>query len=192
VAFRPGTGRRDAAMSAPHIIRGPLEAGLWRKAEEIFFLSATTQRFDSEEKRQAFLDRWTGYYREWEPQRIYLAVLGGGGVAGYLTGCRDSRLARRLYRDIPYYALFEDRFGEYPAHLHVNVHPQWRGVGVGSRLVNAFVEDCAAAHLDGVHVITAPGLPNVGFYGRCGFTHSVQRVWQERKLLFLGRSLRRT
>lgn len=183
-------GFGDAAMSQPQVVRGPLEAGLWRKAEEIFFLSAATQQFASDETRRAFLDRWTGYYRECEPHRIYVAVLPDGGVAGYLTGCLDSRLARRLYRDVPYYALFEDQFEEYPAHLHVNVHPQWRSLGFGSRLVGAFVEDCGAACIAGVHVVTAPGLPNREFYRNCGFTIAVQRFWGERELLFLGRALR--
>lgn len=183
-------GWRIAAMSGPQILRGPIEAGHWRLAEEIFFLSATTQQFDSDEERRAFLDRWTGYYRECEPQHVYVAVFPGGAVAGYLTGCVDSRLARRLYRDIPYYALFEDLFEDYPAHLHVNVHPQWRSRGVGSRLVDAFVEECGTTGTAGIHVVTAPRLPNVAFYRDNGFTATEQRIWRDRQLLFLGRPLR--
>lgn len=177
-------------MSDLRIVRGPVEPDLWRMAEEIFFLSAVTQQFNGDEERQAFLDRWTGYYREYEPERIYLAVLPGGEVSGYLTGCLDSRFARRLYRDIPYYSLFEDRFAKYPAHLHVNVHPQRRSRGIGSCLVKAFVDDCEATGVAGVHVVTAPGLANVEFYQNCGFTCAVQREWRERSLLFLGRPLR--
>ncbi len=179
-------------MTQPQIVKGPVEPRLWQMAEEVFFLSAATQQFDDAEKRRAFLDRWTGYYRDCEPQRIYLAIPPGGRVAGYLTGCMDSRTAERLYRDIPYYSLFEDQFGAYPAHLHVNVHPQCRGRGIGSRLVSAFVEDCDAAHVAGVHVVTGPGLPNVGFYRDRGFTTAVQRTWRRRELLFLGKSLRRS
>lgn len=178
-------------MSIPRIVRGPVEPDLWRMAEEIFFLSAATQQFSGEKERKAFLDRWTGYYRECEPEQIYLAVLPDGEVSGYLTGCLDSRFARRLYRDIPYFSLFEDRFAEYPAHLHVNVHPKRRNCGIGSRLVKDFVGACEAAGTVGVHVVTAPGLPNVEFYRNCGFTIAVQREWRERSLLFLGRSLRR-
>ena len=177
-------------MTLPQIVKGPVEAEHWRKAEEIFFLSAATQQFDDIEKRQAYLERWTGYYRDCEPQRIYVAILPGGHVAGYLTGCMDSSAAERLYRDIPYYSLFEDQFGKFPAHLHINIHPQWRSRGFGSRLVTAFAEDCAAAELAGVHIVTGAGLPNVKFYTDCGFATAVQRRWRRRELLFLGKSLR--
>jgi len=176
-------------MGQPEIVRGPVEAGLWRKAEEIFFLSAA-QQFDSETDRKAFLKRWTGYYRECEPQWIYVAVLPGRKVAGYLTGCPDSRAAARLYMDIPYYSLFEDQFDEFPAHLHINVHPRWRSRGFGASLVNAFADDCGEAGIAGVHIVTAVGLSNVDFYRNCGFSVAVQRNWRKRKLLFLGRPLR--
>ena len=178
-------------MTQPRILKGPVEAGLWRMAEEIFFLSAAPQDFDDTGKKQAFLERWTGYYRDCEPQHIYVAVLPDGHAAGYLTGCIDSRAAERLYRDIPYYSLFEDQFGEYPAHLHVNVAPQWRSRGVGSRLVAAFIDDCDAARLAGVHIVTVAGLPNVRFYNTCGFATAVKRPWGQSELLFLGKSLRR-
>lgn len=178
-------------MTPPRIVKGPVEAGLWRKAEEIFFLSAAPRQFDDTAQKQAFLERWTGYYRDCEPQHTWLAIVPGGHVAGYLTGCMDSRAAGRLYRDIPYYSLFEDQFEAYPAHLHVNVAPEWRSRGVGSSLVAAFVEDCDAARLAGVHVVTGPGLPNVGFYNDCGFVAAVRRPWRQKELLFLGKSLRR-
>lgn len=177
-------------MTRPQIVKGPVEPGLWRKAEEIFFLSAAPQQFDDADKRQAFLERWTGYYRDCEPQQIYVAILPDGQVAGYLTGCMDSRAAKRLYRDIPYYSLFEDQFGEYPAHLHVNVHPEWRSHGFGSRLVTAFVGGCDDARLAGVHIVTEASLPNVKFYRDCGFAAVVQRPWRRRELLLMGRSLR--
>ncbi len=176
-------------MSPPRIVQGPVDPSLWHMAEEIFFLSAAIRDFDGAEQERAFLERWTGYYRECEPQRIFLAVSPDGFVAGYLTGCLDSRTAERLYHDIPYYPLFADQFGDFPAHLHVNVHPLWRGRKIGSSLVNAFVEHCEAARVAGVHVVTAVGLRNVGFYQALGFASAVQRPWQDKHLQFLGKSL---
>ncbi len=178
-------------MTAPRIVKGPVDAALWRMVEEIFFLSAAPRQFDDAASKQAFLDRWTGYYRDREPQRIYLAVRPDGRVAGYLTGCIDSCAADRLYRDIPHYSLFEDLFAAYPAHLHVNVHPRWRSRGFGARLVTAFVADCGAAGVAGVHVVTATGLRNVPFYQALGFAEAVPRPWRGRELLFLGKTLRR-
>ncbi len=157
--------------------------------EEIFYLSARRQRFAGADDKRDLLERWTGYYRESEPGRIFLALLPGGRVAGYLTGCANSREAARLYGDIPYYALFEDRFDAYPAHFHVNCHPEFRGRGIGTRLVGSFLEDCAAAGLPGVHLVTSVGARNVAFYERCGFTDALIRRWEDRDLLFLGQVL---
>ncbi len=72
----------------------------WPMIEEIFFLSSSVQTFDTDDARQRFLEAWTGYYRESEPDGIYLCLTPDKRVAGYLMGCRDSRAARRLYADI--------------------------------------------------------------------------------------------
>lgn len=153
--------------------------------EEIFFLSAGRTEFASPEARTAFLHTWTGWYLAQAPRHVWLWQDGDGTIAGYLTGCPDSAGAVELFRTIPRYAAFADLFPRFPAHLHVNVRPERRGQGIGEQLVERFATDCAAAGLAGVHAVTAPGLRNVGFYTRLGFTEAVPRP----PLLFLGRPL---
>ena len=164
-------------------------AAIWREIEEIFFLSTTATGFAEARHKQDFFQRWTAYYREQEPERIFLALNRRGHVLGYLTGCADSRAAERLYGDIAYYGLFEDLFASYPAHLHINCHPEHRGRGIGSRLIGAFLADLRRDAVPGVHLVTVPGSRNVRFYQRCGFDVSIQRPWKTRELLFLGRTL---
>lgn len=161
----------------------------WRMVEDIFFRSTSPRRYSTPAERQAFFERWTGFYRENEADRILLAIVGNGTVAGYLTGCADSRAARRLYEDLPHYALFEDQFEAYPAHLHVNCHPDHRNRGIGTDLVLRFCHDCAAEGLAGLHLITAAAARNVAFYRRCGFDVTVERRWRDRDLLFMGKTL---
>ncbi|MFQ5958148.1 MAG: GNAT family N-acetyltransferase [Alphaproteobacteria bacterium] len=163
---------------------------LWAQIEEIFFLSSPAQRFASEVEKQAFLERWTGYYRESERERIYLSLDATGRVAGYLTGCGDSTAARRLYRDIESYHLFEHLFDAYPAHFHVNCHPNFRRRGVGTALVEAFVAACVKDGVAGVHIVTGTGADNVAFYRECGLEFAVARRWRGKELLFMGRRLR--
>lgn len=153
--------------------------------EEIFFLSALRRRFASPAERAAFLATWTAWYVAHAPADLWFALTGTGSVAGYLTGCRDSAGADGLFRTIPQYAVFADRFGAFPAHLHINVHPDHRDRGVGAALVAAFAADITAARLAGIHIVTGAGARNAAFYVRNGFTEADQRG----PLLFLGRRL---
>jgi len=176
-------------ISIASLAAGNLADRHWRMVEEIFYLSSSRREFGNPDEKLRFLERWTGYYRRNEPQHFLLATAPDGRVAGYLSGCADSRAARRLYSDIPYFAVFEDLFEVYPAHLHVNCHPEFRGRGIGTALIKAFIEVCSAAKLAGVHLVTSPGARNVNFYRRCGFGFSLTRNWRENELLFLAMAL---
>ena len=157
---------------------------------EIFFESSSRTGFSSPEERQSFLERWTGFYLSRYPEDVWLWRDADGGFAGYLTGCRDSAAAEPLYRAVPGYALFEDCFQAFPAHLHVNCRDGRRGAGIGARLVEHFAAACRADGLAGVHIVTAPAARNVGFYQRTGFTERVLRDFGGRPLLLMGRRLR--
>ncbi len=179
----------DPGVTIGTIPTGATAPGLWHAIEEIFFLSAARQDFATAEDRHDFLTRWTGYYRECEPEGVFLAMASHGRVAGYLMGCADSRGALRLYRDISHYRLFEDCFEAYPAHFHVNCHPGFRNRGIGARLVETYITHCVRAGLPGVHVVTVPGARNVSFYRRCGLDVAVTRSWQGKELLLLAARL---
>lgn len=153
--------------------------------EEIFFLSTLRKGFASAEERAAFFRTWTGWYVERAPNDVWFALTDDGAVIGYLTGCKDSAGAVDLARIIPKYEVFADRFAAFPAHLHVNVRPGFRDRGVGRALVDRFAEDCRAARLPGLHLVTGVFARNVSFYQRAGFTAATQRG----ALLFLGRHL---
>ncbi len=172
---------------------GDLEApeALGREIEEILLTSANPQRVADESARAAFLDRWLTPYLEAYPDQVLLALdeAEDGRVLGVLNGCLDSAAAT-VFRDLhPYYRLFADLYEDYPAHFHVNCRPAHRSRGVGSRLVQAFVALCRDAGLPGVHLVTAPGLRNVGFYRRNGFTEAVERSEAGHSYLFLGQQL---
>src|SRR5689334_12602876 len=94
---------------------------------EIFFRSSARQTFSSAEERASFFENWTGYYFANEPTAIYLAVDSQNHLMGYLTGCTDSAVALPFFTSkIPSYSLFADQFDRFPAHLHVNCHPDAR------------------------------------------------------------------
>lgn len=56
---------------------------------------------------------------------------------------------------------------EYPAHLHINLRSNARGLGAGRRLVEAFSQDLKIRNVPGIHVHC--GEKPVGFYLKIGF-----------------------
>ncbi len=84
-------------------------------------------------------------------------------------------------------------FGPYcrrfPAHLHINLAPAFRGRGIGKALVDAFAALAAAAGAAGIHVVTGKGMRNVRFYESCGFATIGTAPWNGREVIFLGKSL---
>ena len=156
---------------------------------EIFFESSSRTVFSSESERGGFFRRWTAFYVEQCPGDVWLWRDSGGDFAGYLTGCRSSAEAGPLFTDVPGYAVFQSGFVDFPAHFHVNCRADRRGLGLGARLVECFIEDCRDAGLAGVHLVTAPEARNVGFYQRLGFTVRQSRPFGSRSLLFMGRCL---
>lgn len=160
------------------------------KIREIFFLSADPQNIsDDPAKNDAFFAKWTGYYFSYEPEWILLAWE-GDRLLGYMMVGTSSRKALSYYdTKNPSYRTFADQFDEYPAHLHINCHPNARGQGTGTFLIEDACARLQKKGLKGLHLITSPTQRNVGFYRRNGFTFELQREYKGFPLLFMGRKL---
>jgi ribosomal protein S18 acetylase RimI-like enzyme len=155
--------------------------------KNIFFLSTSIKEFSSPERKEAFFKRWCGDFIEHYPESFYL-MIEDSKLLGYLSGCLDSEKARAIV-EVPGYAVFQDVFSEYPAHLHINFHPDCRGRGLGSTLVNSFINDLKVLQIRGVHLVTSPDALNISFYKRLGFTHEIAREFNAMSLLFMGKKL---
>lgn len=162
----------------------------WRQQlEEIFFLSAVKKDFASENEKKAFLDKWTGIYFKNFSNSIFLYIA-NDKVVSYLTAAYDSAsLLEHFALSIPYYALFKDLFEDFPAHLHINTHPDYRGKNIGSILLGELKTDLVLHSVGGVHLVTSPSSANVKFYTRNGFDHQVERPFNGKPLLFMGQKL---
>jgi ribosomal protein S18 acetylase RimI-like enzyme len=165
--------------------------GLAAELDAIFFEASGTRDFESEAHRAAFRERWLGRYLTHYPEDVLLAVGTDGRVAGYLAGCLEPPTATRRFDDIAYFQAFAALIPAFPAHLHINLAPQYRGRGAGSRLIAAFVLHAEAAGSAGVHVVTGKGMRNVGFYQRNGFTLAGETVLLGKPLVLLGRALQK-
>lgn len=59
---------------------------------------------------------------------------------------------------------------EFPAHLHVNLEPEFRGRGAGAQLVDRFVQQLKAARVRGAHAsVSERNEPACRFFERLGF-----------------------
>ena len=162
---------------------------LFAQIDHIFFESSNTKTFASEAERQAFRTRWLGRYLEHYPEWAYVARTSDDEVAGYLVGSIVDPAKTPLFSDIGYFKDFAALTARYPAQLHVNLAPERRGLGIGSRLMSAFATDLARAVVPGVHVVTSRGVRNVSYYAANGFEEAGSTMWNGRELVFLGRKL---
>jgi GNAT superfamily N-acetyltransferase len=159
----------------------PDKRRLTPEIDAIFFEASNTKEFAGEGERAAFRERWLGKYLANEPQFAYVAFAGcGAPAAGYLVGSVSEPVG---------FEAFADAAWEYPAHLHVNLAPQFRSRGIGARLIGAFAADALRAGATGMHVVTSADSRNVRFYTRNGFAEVARAPVDGRELVFLGRRL---
>jgi len=164
-------------------------ADLIQGVEDIFFESSATKSFKDDGKRLAFRNKWLGRYLECYPDWVYVALGEKSKVLGYLVGCPDDPANTYLFHDLACFDAFRNQTAEYPAHLHINIHKDFRGKGVGKTLIDMFLWDLADYGVRGAHVVVPRGAPNVSFYGRCGFREIDCKQQKQDQLVFLGKKL---
>lgn len=157
--------------------------------EVVFFEASGTKSFAGKADRQAFRERWLGRYLEYDPQWAYLAFDTNGKLAGYLLGSLDDPAQTPRFEDIDYFKDFAALTLAYPAHLHVNVAPAFRNIGIGAQLIDTFSKDAARAGAKGVHVVTGADARNISFYVRNDFRELGRAKSNANEVVFLGRRL---
>ncbi|KAB2918380.1 MAG: GNAT family N-acetyltransferase [Hyphomicrobiaceae bacterium] len=165
---------------------------LMAQIDSIFF-EASGRTFEPGAEREAFRERWLGRYLQGGTDEAIVALAQDGRVAGYLVGAMENPALQDRFADISYFrAEFAGLCRTFPAHLHINLDPAFRGRGIGGRLIEAFAARAGAGAAAGMHVVTGKGMRNVRFYERCGFAERGSTTWNGREIVFLGRDLART
>jgi ribosomal protein S18 acetylase RimI-like enzyme len=152
------------------------------------------------EDRRIFLDSFYAYYTDYEPEHAWVACAGGqvvGFLTGCTDSHRsEAVLIRRLIPGVlwrlltGYYHPGKKTWryvraniaaglrGEappvdlerYPAHLHINLAAEWRGYGLGKRLMQAYLEQLKQLGVRGVHLgTTSMNEAACRLYERSGF-----------------------
>jgi ribosomal protein S18 acetylase RimI-like enzyme len=145
------------------------------------------------------------YYPIYEPQNCFIAVdKDTGQLIGYIIGTDDSehqykqfrrkmipRIVLRLlsitwwkypesYRIVRYLQTFGKEIPiekEYPAHLHINILPEYQRKGIGSRMIERFEKQMLNSGVTGIHLGTSSrNVKAIPFYEKHGY-----RIIKEQK-----------
>jgi GNAT superfamily N-acetyltransferase len=155
------------------------------EAEAIFFANAATQGFASVDERDAYRDLWFSRYIRAFPDVFLIVLNDDGRVAGYLAGSPVTDAPPLQGPD--YYRLFPQALIEAcPAHLHVNIHAELRGRGLGETLVTAFRRCCVRRGLRGFHAVTAADSRAAHFFAKCGLSPLQEIAWNGRNIVLLA------
>jgi ribosomal protein S18 acetylase RimI-like enzyme len=138
-------------------------------------------------------DIFAAPYATHEPNLAHVVDDGGGRATGYILGTADTAAFARWYAAVwlPAHAYPEPHdprdagmirihehpermvipeLADYPAHLHIDLLPEFQGQGWGRQLTTAFLSGLNDAGVDRVHLGMAT--TNTGaraFYDRLGF-----------------------
>jgi ribosomal protein S18 acetylase RimI-like enzyme len=156
------------------------------RLREIFFECSDKKEFASKDDRHKFQNKWLGHYLEQYQEHIFLSVDQQNKLQGYLTGCPNSRIDKTLMHEHPTMAVFEEHLENYPAHLHLNCHPESQGKGLGRQLIKQYINQLQRQGVSGVHIITAKDALNIGFYKKTGFQFIASKKWKKLDLVMLG------
>jgi GNAT superfamily N-acetyltransferase len=149
--------------------------------------------------RESWADVWTSYYTDREPGSLFVATI-GDDVVGYLAGCVDTATMRpttdeRLVAAIRRHWLFfrpgtagfliramldgiRDEGGargelvdpRWPAHLHIDLLPVARGIGLGRALMEPWLRQLSDVGSPGCHLATLSENSRAhAFFERAGF-----------------------
>jgi ribosomal protein S18 acetylase RimI-like enzyme len=147
--------------------------------------------------KQSFVEVWTSYYLDHEPESVYVAIK-DHSIVGYLTGCLNTVLAKSdaiLQSAIIKYGLLfrpgtagffwraifdglQDKHratGDFiderwPSHLHINLLQTARGTGVGVGLMENWFGQLKQSSSPGCHLGTlVENTRGVSFFEKMGF-----------------------
>lgn len=166
------------------VIRGYREAD-HDQVQRVCLGTGTDPTFAQPQMQQLLLNAFCNYYIEQEPENCFVAD-DGNGVVGYILCARDAGVWKENFpgcyapgwEDGPLKMFYEGVMasplkyaGEYPAHLHIDILPEYQRVGVGSRLMDALLDHLRQLHIPGVMLgVASDNEKGKNFYRKYGFS----------------------
>ena len=164
----------------------PYQDSMNKEVREIFFESSTKKSFKDDAEKEAFYEKYLGFYLRNFPELAWVAM--GTRVLGYVIVAPTSD-DQKLLELQPHLKIFTEHFASYPAHLHINCHHESRGLGVGSKLIAEAEKKLRALNIKGLHIMTGHDAANKSFYKKLGFDFQTELNFHGSTILFMGKSL---
>jgi ribosomal protein S18 acetylase RimI-like enzyme len=156
--------------------------GLFKIASDTAFFGKPIEKYL--EDRRIFQDAFYSYYTDYEPEHCWVAMANDkvvGFITGcvdtqkkdkivnkkinpkvlfllltgyYKIGPKGRQYLWRMWHSKRKHLYPAVNLEKYPAHLHINVSEQWRGNGIGIRLMRVFLDQLTYLQIPGVHLGT--------------------------------------
>ena len=172
--------------------------GLFKIAADTAFFGKPIEKYM--EDRRIFLDAFYAYYTDYEPEHCWVATANDeviGFITGCVDTTKKEKIVRRkinprmLFRILTGYYRVGPKARKYirrmlhskqkhlfpavdlaiyPAHLHINVSEDWRGYGIGIRLMKVYLDQLTYLKVPGVHLgTTSENIIACKLYEKLGF-----------------------
>ena len=134
--------------------------------------------------KKFLLGSFCDYYIEAEPGNCFVATDVQDRAVGYILCSEDTKIWKKIFdenyvkRLPPIFRLAARGSGaeamkfadEYPAHLHIDILPEYQHSGVGTGLMEVLIEHLRQKSVAGVQLTVAKSNVNArAFYQKCGF-----------------------
>lgn len=170
-------------MSKNIHIRGYQEADRVQVQEICIATGGTI--FEQKEMQDLLLTAFCNYYIEQEPENCFVAV-DGDHVVGYILCARDCGVWAETFEEnyvtkapVDGLKMFykgtmdmpQKHAGEYPAHLHIDILPEYQRMGIGFKLMDALISHLKALGVSGLMLsVAGDNTKGKNFYGKYGFS----------------------
>lgn len=150
---------------------------------EIFLWAGSKHTRETDGLRELMHATFCDYYLQKEVESCFIAINEEDKAIGYILCARkydrkkiDDYLNEKQMDHldellIPCMSLYEAYQGEYDAHLHINVLPEYQRAGIGTDLMNTLLQYLKDENCNGVMLgVALKNEKGNNFYNKCGFT----------------------
>lgn len=163
-----------------------LRPQILQEIEDIFFESSVKKTFKTEKEKLDLKWKYLGFYLDRYPDYVWVAY--SRKVLGYCLGMPKTQ-DDELYAAQPHLKVFEEKYKDFPAHLHINCHVSARGQGIGTRLIEELEREFKSQGIKGIHLMTSSDARNRSFYQRLGYDYECELPYLNTPILMMGKKL---